>query len=166
MSAASQASFVGLSRIRSRLQVIANGLRDAAGGVVVERAAAQVQEQIDAVSKDKLSKHRLTGDALSTAEATHAGGLVQLQSQRYLGYHSWWPFRRGMPAFVAKRAAKIFAAELLAALGSASARAAYAAALAVTEEASADEAKKVANKAGAAQRRKDKSREKRKSREG
>ncbi len=101
---------------RAKLQQVVEGLRAAASGEVVERAAAKVRTQIDKVGHKYASAHRLTGAADSGLVTTTSGGLIQLTANRYLSYHSWWPFRSGMPPFVVTRAAKIFAAELQAAI--------------------------------------------------
>ncbi len=95
---------------RRRLAEVTAGLRAAASGAVVERAAAQVQAQIDAVSRAKLAKHTASGAALGALKASRSGGLVQLTAKGYLRYHRWWPFRRGMPPFVTRNATKIFKA--------------------------------------------------------
>jgi hypothetical protein len=101
---------------RAKLQRIVDGLKRAASGEVVERAAAAVEAQIAAVSRDKLAKRTDTGAAAAATQATHSGGLVQLKSKGYLRYHRWWPFRGGkMPPFVIKSATRIFAVELRAA---------------------------------------------------
>ena len=110
-------TFAGISKARARLSELVQGLRVAASGAVVQRAAAKVQEQISSVTKAKLSKHVFTGNAQGTATVAAAGGLVQLTAPAYLHFHGWWPFRSGMPPFVVTRAAKIFEAELVAALG-------------------------------------------------
>ncbi len=109
-------AYADISAARAKLARICDGLRFAASGAVLERAAAKVQEQIDAVGKSKLSKHQLSGAALGSLDATASGGLVQLTSNRYLGYHRWWVFRDGMPPFVVSRAVKILDAELHAAV--------------------------------------------------
>lgn len=116
MSTASKIAFEGLSAARSRLQVLVNGLRNAAGGAVVARAAAKVGEQVAAVSKRLLADHIYTGNAQSASLVTVNGGRVDLSAPGYLKYHGWYVFRSGMPPFVVTRAAKIFAAELQAAL--------------------------------------------------
>ncbi len=101
----------------ARLSSLVAGLRAAASGAVVDRAAAKVQAQIDAVSRAKVTSHELSGHAASVLEVSRLGGLVQVKASAYLHFHRWWPFRSGMPPFVVKRAALIFAAELVAALG-------------------------------------------------
>jgi hypothetical protein len=115
MSAASYASFQGLSKARKQLAALAAGLRDHDG--VVARAAAQVAAQVEAVSRSKVNAHRDTGAAASSVDVAATGGLVLHKVNRYLDYHSWWPFRRGMPPFVVKRAAEIFAREFLSTIG-------------------------------------------------
>lgn len=108
----------GIPAARARLAQLAEGLRAAASGEVVRRAAAKVQAQISAVSQRILSKHVLSGRALTEGNATASGGLIQLSVPEYVGFglRSAWPFRSGMPPFVIARATKIFAAELAAAL--------------------------------------------------
>lgn len=108
----------GISEARAMLSQLSEGLRAAASGQVLDRAAQAVQAQVTAVSKRILSKHVLSGRALSGASATRAGGLVQITVPEYVsfGLGAAWPFRSGMPPFVVSRAARIFQAELLAAL--------------------------------------------------
>lgn len=142
----------GISKARQKLAKLAAALRDHAG--VVERAAAKVQAQVDAVSSAKLGSHEASGYAIGNSDATASGGLVLLKSPRYLTYHRWWPFRSGMPPFVVKRAASIFAAELLATLGMGSSEAQVIASEIAADDA-ASEAKKTARKAEAKQRRED-----------
>lgn len=153
--------FVGISGARARLQTIVNGLRDAAGGEAVARAAAKVQAQIDAVSKSKLTTHKLSGNALAVARPTHSGGLIQLTAPRYVNYHGWWPFRRGMPPFVVKRAAQLFAAELLALVSGKPSKSAVLAAATVLSQADAAASRAAARKAKAAADRVEKLRKKR-----
>lgn len=117
MSAKSIGAFTDLSKARRRVHTLVTGLQVIASGEALERAAARIQEQIDAVATDKATSHIETGNALSTIEASRAGGLIRLSNVRYLAFHKWWPFRRGMPPFVLKRAAIILAAEVKAALG-------------------------------------------------
>lgn len=106
----------GIPQARQRLSELVAGLRDAASGAVAERAARAVQEQVAAVTKRILGQHVDSGHAQETAEATHAGNVVQLSASGYLKYHAWWPFRSGMPPFVLARATRIYKAELEAAL--------------------------------------------------
>lgn len=110
-------TFTGISAARKRLARLAAGLRDAASGAVLARAAAKVGAQLAAVAEQKTSAHQLSGNARGSIVLTVGGGHVELTTARYLSYHSWWPFRRGMPPFVVKRAVIIFARELLVALG-------------------------------------------------
>ncbi|HEY8944909.1 MAG TPA: hypothetical protein VIM73_11640 [Polyangiaceae bacterium] len=106
----------GISAARARLADLVVGLRAATSGEVVERAAAKVQSQIDAVSKRILANHVDTGHAQSEAQTSHSGALIQLTVPTYVGFHEWWPFRSGMPPFVLGNASRIFSAELRAAL--------------------------------------------------
>lgn len=153
--------FANITKARARLQTIVDGLRLAAGGVVVERAAVKVQAQIDAVSKAKLDVHEESGASLASAQTAHYGGLVQLTTTDYLRFHGWWPFRRGMPPFVVTRAARIFAAELLAVIGSSASGPALAAANEVVEEDAAADAKRAERKVYQARQRKLESKKKR-----
>jgi hypothetical protein len=116
VSAASQAAFQNLSKARAMLMQLVPRLRGAASGQVVDRAAAKVQEQIDKVGRKYTEQHKLSGDAAATLNVTRDGGLVLLKANRYLDYHDWWPFRRGMPPFVINHAVKVLQAELVAAL--------------------------------------------------
>jgi len=110
-------TFIGITQARARLERLAQGLREAAGGAVLARAAAKVQAQINAVAKAKTAAHELSGNAASTLTVTAAGGLVQLHAASYLHFHRWWPFRSGvMPPFIVKNASLILARELLAAI--------------------------------------------------
>lgn len=105
-----------MTAARAKLQKLADGLKLAASGAVVDRAAAAIGQQIQAVARRLTIKHKLTGAASSGLTLKVAGGLVQLTSNRYLGYHDWWVFRSGMPPFVLSRASKIYAGELEAAI--------------------------------------------------
>lgn len=108
--------YATITGARARLQAAADGLRAAASGAVVERAAAKVQTQVDKVAHKFTSAHRLSGDADDSVDTTTAGGLIQLRTVGYLRFHADWLFRRGMPPFVISNALKIFTAELVAAL--------------------------------------------------
>jgi len=109
--------FTGITAARARLARLAADLRAAASGEVIERAAAKIAEQIVAVAEAKTTKHMRTGDARGSVQLTRAGGKIELSTVDYLRFHAWWPFRRGMPPFVVKRASLIFARELVNALG-------------------------------------------------
>ncbi len=106
----------GIPAARKRFADLAARLREAASGAVVERAAQAIGAQVQAVAKRLTSAHQDSGAAASGLTVTASGGLVQLTSNRYLGYHPWWVFRSGMPPFVIARALKIFKAELEAAI--------------------------------------------------
>lgn len=122
-------NFTGISKARAKLAELARGLRAAASGAVVARAAEKVGERVRRVAQSKLSAHELTGAALSSTVVDVSGGLVQLHGMppcngkgwsgtSYVGTKSWWPFRGGvMPPFILAQAAKIFQAELVAAIG-------------------------------------------------
>ena len=128
-------TFTGITQARARLERLAQGLREAAGGAVLARAAAKVQAQIDAVASAKAGAHQDTGAAASSVLVTASGGLVQLNSAGYLKFHGWWPFRRGiMPPFIVKNASQILARELLTAIGATSVIGAEAAALVADDE--------------------------------
>ena len=119
----------GISAARARLEKLARGLEQVAGGAVLARAVAKVAEQIRAVAADKLGKHELSGAAAALTVVDQSGGLITLHGmpprngktsagKSYLSMYGWWPFRRGsMPPFVVTRAAQIFANEVLLALG-------------------------------------------------
>jgi hypothetical protein len=109
--------YAGLTAARARLQRLADGLREAAGGEVLARATAKMGEQIAAVAEQKTAAHMDTGAARGSVELAVSSGRVQLTTVGYLRYHSWWPFRRGMPGFVVKRAALVLARELVEAIG-------------------------------------------------
>ena len=106
----------GIVKARQRLVDLAARLREAASGGVVARAAQAVQAQVDKVAHRIASEHKLTGAADAALVTTSTGALVQLRHIQYLGFHAWWPFRSGMPPFVVSRAARIFKAELEAAV--------------------------------------------------
>jgi hypothetical protein len=110
-------SYAGITSARKRLARLAEGLREAASGEVVARAVAKIGQQIVAVAEKKTTQHRDTGAARGSVELATTGGLVQLSTVGYLKFHAWWPYRRGMPPFVVKRAALIFARELVNVLG-------------------------------------------------
>lgn len=112
-----RATFAGLTAARKRLAELAKGLHAIASGEVVARTVAKVQAQIEEVARKKLAGHVATGAALASLVVRADGSLVLLSANRYLRYHGFWPFRRGMPGFVVKSAAQTFAAEVLAALG-------------------------------------------------
>lgn len=129
MSTASKIAYAGLTAARSRLQALANGLRAAAGGEVVEEAAQEVGGLVRKVASTKLSAHEMSGAAASLTVVDVAGGLVELhgmppcngkqwEGSSYVGTKKWWPFRGGvMPPFILKQAGVIFARKLLAKLG-------------------------------------------------
>jgi hypothetical protein len=117
MSAKSIAAFGDLSKARRRVQTLVTGLRAIGSGEALERAVDKIQEQVDAVAHDKAGRHVETGQALASVTTRATGGLIQLSGVRYLNFHGWWPFRRGMPPFVLKRAALILATEVKVALG-------------------------------------------------
>ena len=127
-------TYPGLQRARARLQLLADNLRDAAGGEVVSRAAEKVQALISRVAGEKAGRHVDTGAALASIAGTTSGGLIQLRSLGYLRFHRWWPFRRGMPNFVVKYASRVFADELLAAIGGSAAARASAAQVVIEQE--------------------------------
>lgn len=135
-------AFAGISKARERLQKLADGLRDTG---VLPRAVEKVQALVNKVAHEKTSRHIATGAADASITVTASGGgLIQLASNSYLRFHSWWSFRRGMPPFILKQAAVILARELLTALGSAPGGEL---AREVVEEADADEAKRATKKA-------------------
>ena len=110
--------FQGLTAARRRLAELSRGLHAIASGEVVARTVAKVQAQIETVARRKLAGHVDTGAATTSLSVRADGSLVLLSANRYLRYHGFWPFRRGMPGFVVKAAAQMIAAEVLAALGS------------------------------------------------
>jgi hypothetical protein len=118
----------GISAARARLEKLARGLEQVAGGTVLERAGAKVAEQVRSIARDKLAAHEMSGTAASLTVVSQSGGLVTLHGmpprnakngagRSYVSIFAWWPFRRGMPQNVVKRAAQIFAAEVLLSLG-------------------------------------------------
>ncbi len=157
-------TFTGITQARARLERLAQGLREIAGGAVLARAAAKVKEQVDAVAKRAAGSHIESGAASSSLAVTASGGLVRLSSIGYLKFHAWWPFRRGtMPPFVVKRATLILAREIVAALGGSGGGAAGVEAAGIVDEANAAETEKAvgavkkayAKKANAEQRKRD-----------
>ncbi len=130
-------TYPGLQKTRARLQLLADNLRDAAGGEVVAEAAAEVQVIVNRIAGEKAGRHVDSGAAKGSIVVSTSGGLIQLRSVDYLRYHGWWPFRRGMPAFVVKSASIIFANKLLAAIGGSDEARAAATVLLVEEEAAA-----------------------------
>jgi len=139
----SAVSFQGLSKARAQVAQLAAALRDAPG--VLNRAAVKVQAQVDAVARSRVGKHVATGVAQGSLTVAADGSLVKLSAARYLDYHAWWPFRRGMPPFVLKRAAQILAAEFLATIGDRSGAAGALAGEIVDAQAASD-AKRAAKK--------------------
>jgi hypothetical protein len=132
-------TFTGITQARRRLGRLADGLRDVASGAALDRAAAFIRAQVEAVARDKAGRHEETGAALGSIVATSAGGLVQLSNVGYLRFHSWWPFRRGsMPPFVVKRASLILAREIRASLGIAGSAVAAEASAVIDEAAGAE----------------------------
>lgn len=115
----SSITFAGISSARARLARLSAGLHQAASGEVMSRAANKIADQIEAVAKAKTAAHQVTGGASRTVAIAVHGGIITLGSIGYLKFHAWWPFRRGMPPFVVKRASLIFARELLNVLGAA-----------------------------------------------
>lgn len=142
----SRVAFAGLSEARARVARLAEALHRAAGGEVIERATAEIQAQIDAVAADRLGRHRATGDAAGSLDVRISGSLVTLTANSYLRFHGWWPFRRGMPPFILKRAAVILAGALLAVIGD-SDSAARELAQTIVDEKAASDAKRAAGKA-------------------
>jgi hypothetical protein len=162
-------TFTGISSSRARLARLAVGLRAAAGGEVVARAVAKVADQVRAVVVAKLARHEETGAAAGATVTTTSGAMVQVhgmppaQGKRwagrsYVSLHGWWPFSRGMPPFVVKRASLIFARELVLALG---VKADGTEAAEMVSEAEAAEAAKVEKKKTAITRRAERSYDKR-----
>lgn len=109
---------VDITAARRLVAKLVLNLTAAANGEIVARAAAKIQAQIDAVAKRILSKHVLSGRALSQGSATRSGTLIQLSTPAYIGFAlgRGWPFRSGMPPFVLSNAVKILQAELNASL--------------------------------------------------
>lgn len=153
MSASSQAAFEGLGAARARLQTLVEGLKAAGRGDVVEKAAQRVGAAVDSVVKSKLSRHIDSGAAASSTVVDVAGGRVDLHGmpaangkqwsgKSYLATKRWWPFRTGkMPPFIIKRAQRIFAEELQAALGTGGDSPAAREAAAILAEAAASDEK-------------------------
>lgn len=121
-------TFFGITSARSRFGRLTAGLREAASGEVLARAVDKVRAQVEAVATKKLSAHVASGAAVSDTRVDARGAMVQIhempprnakaqQSLSYLSLKGWWPFRGGMPPFVVKRAALIFARELVNVLG-------------------------------------------------
>src|SRR5262249_49853681 len=121
-------------------------LQRAAGGEVIERAAVEVQAQVDAVARDKLGKHQASGDALRDLDVGISGSLVTLTGNSYLRFHGWWPFRAGMPPFILKRAAIILAGKFLSVIGDEDS-AARALAQSIVDDKAASDAKRASSKA-------------------
>ena len=156
MSASSQAAFEGLSAARARLQTLVEGLKAAGRGDVVKRAAERVGDAVRAVAESKLSRHVDSGAAASSTVVDVVGGRVDLHGmppangkqwsgKSYLATKKWWPFRTGkMPPFVVKRAQRIFAEELQAALGTGGDSPAAREAAAIMAEAAASDEKAAA----------------------
>jgi hypothetical protein len=153
-------TYSGITGARARLARLAVGLRGAAGGEVVERAVAKVADQVRAVVVAKLARHEETGAAAGATVTTTAGAMVQIHGmppakgkrwagRSYVSLHRWWPFSRGMPPFVVKRASLIFARELVLALG---VKADQTEAAELVSEADAAEVAKVEKRAAAAGR--------------
>lgn len=117
MSEASQAAFVGISKARARLQLLADGLGRAASGEVRDAAAAEVQARIDKVQTTFLARHVRSGNARDEGKVTSAGGLIQAVRTDYTRFIPGDPFRRGaFPPFILKQAMLIYSRALLAAL--------------------------------------------------
>jgi hypothetical protein len=121
-------TFAGLTSARMRLDKLARGLHQIAGGEVTRKAAEDVRAYVDKVAAENLAAHRKTGEAWSDMRVDVSGSAVELHGlpsangrqwsgSSYVRLHGWWKFRRGMPGFVVKRAAQIYAAAVLAALG-------------------------------------------------
>jgi hypothetical protein len=153
----SRIAFAGLSAARSRVARLAAGLSQIAGGAVLQRAAAKIGEQIVAVAEQRAAAHQETGTARGSVQLTMSGPLVQLSNIGYLHFHSWWPFRRGMPPFVLKRASVILSREVLGLLSEQNALGGDLGAEAseVVDEADAAIAKRAARKAETKRRRED-----------
>lgn len=113
----SRATTTGIPKARKTLADLSAGLRAAASGEVVKRAAERVSAQVKAIAESRAKRHADTGAALAGIKVTANGGLVKLENARYLAMHTFWPFRKGMPGTVIRNAVKIFAEELLAVLG-------------------------------------------------
>lgn len=140
----SGAAFVGLNKARGRVQLLADGLKKAASGVVTSEAAAEVAARIDKVQDAFLVRHVRTGDARNEAGAASSGGLVQARRTGYTKFIKGDPFRRGsFPPFILKFAARVYARHLLDALKGERSPAGDEAA-AVMAEAAAGDAKRAA----------------------
>lgn len=148
----SRVTVSGISQARQTLAELAAGLRAAASGEVVKRAADRVRAQVEAIAKSRAQRHADSGAALAGLQVTINGGLVKLEAARYLSFHTFWPFRKGMPGTVVKNAVRIFAEELLAVLGRGTAGAERAEA--IVDAAAEADAKKASRKAERAAARK------------
>lgn len=139
----SRVTFAGLTEARARVALLAEALQRAASGEVIERAAAKVAERVQRIALPRVEAHSDSGHALGALSVAITGSLVTIDAPAYLRMHSFWPFRRGMPATVATYAAQVLAAILLEILGD-SDGAGRMLALQVLEEQAAGIAKKAA----------------------
>jgi hypothetical protein len=151
----------GWGQARARLLALAAGLRDHRG--VVERAAEKVAAQTQVVAAKVLGRHTETGTAAGALVVERRGGLVTLSDLAYVSFHKWWPWRSGMPPFVMRYAAKVFAAELLAAVGRGDSSA-QALAAEIVDAADAKEKERATRREERAYERREKAREKREGR--
>ena len=168
MSEASKLAWTGLSAARKRLQMLAEGLRSAASGEVVEKAGAAVQALVDKVAREKIGRHVASGNAAGALTVARSGGLIQLQAPAYLHFHGWWPFRSGMPPFIVKQAAVILARALVGTIkggGSALALEAGEVVAAADEATAKSAAKKIASAVRREERKLDRATKKREARE-
>lgn len=114
MSARSYASFLGVAKIRARLQKITEGLIAVSGVAAVEAAGQVIEGKVRTVATSQLERHRASGDAIGSLDVARAGGLITVTANRYCGMHKWYSFRTGVPPFIVKMATKVLAATLLA----------------------------------------------------
>lgn len=106
----------GVGRAIQRLQALKRGLDAIAGGDVTLGVTEGAQAQIDAIGKSRFRRHTDTGYAAGqwSVEASPKG--LRIRSVKYLRYHRWWPFRKGLPGPVIKKLSKAYSVALSAAL--------------------------------------------------
>ena len=105
-----------LSGAKRKLIALTAALNQVASKEVTHRAANKVADQIVAIATRVTGEHVLSGAASNALAIELEGSKIKLSSIRYMSMHRFWPFRKGMPAVVLKRALETYSTELLATL--------------------------------------------------
>jgi len=95
-----------------RLRKLYDGLIRVGNGEAVRATLLSVADQVQAVARDRLGDHSVTGRAEASESTAIEGNRITETNIRYLRFHAWWPFRGGrMPPFILTRALKTFQKE-------------------------------------------------------